>query len=732
MVAAALLGVSRTPGARSETPCGSPGGPDVIVGVLPNVSNWGSVGDISAFSIGTTSCNVGDADLLWQAETDQHPVIAQNLYRLNDGRFEQIGMSWLKHGFFALTQDACGCGCLGPGGDVLAVGCSDPYSSGLNGDQDGISGTTGGLGPRFEVNAHTGVFAFPYTYLGQAGDTIYKRLQVHRSDLDPAQDGGGLYYIEGQYVTPDDAAAGNQNNNASHRRATVAANGNEWRLTLTGLTERERPAIRAWKDNDPSVIEADVQVPNDGMFIVAATATPTDSGLMRYEYAVHNLNSDRSAGSFRVPIDPVATVSNIGFHDVDYHSGDGIGGVDFDGTDWAGSVSHGSVNWATQTHTQNPSASALRWGTLYNFRFDADVLPQAALGTTTVGMFKPGTPAEVTAPMPVPSDELIALSIWLPDGTPQVVPPGVPVGFDVRVIPGAETVVPASPTLNVLTNGGTFQALPLVPMGGDLYRATLPPITCELPPEFYLSATGSGGAEVLHPADAPATLLSAVVGITVAPLDDDFETDQGWTVENVDLQDGAWERGVPIAGGAPSTDYDGSGQCYVTGNSAPDSDVDGGPTRLISPTLDLSTAVDPMLTYARWISSGVFGADFLWVEVSDDNGASWVTIDGVTQISDWTTRTFRIDFYVALTDQFQLRFRTQDNPENSTTEAAVDAVTITDFRCSGALDLTAFADFAACLQGPESGIATGCEWFDFDGSGSVDLKDFVVVQIVHP
>src|SRR5690606_13501601 len=70
-------------------------GPDVIVGELPLVRYWGEAEGTTAYSIATTSCNIGDAHLLWIELSNQHPVIAQNMYRLKDGRFEQIGMSWL-------------------------------------------------------------------------------------------------------------------------------------------------------------------------------------------------------------------------------------------------------------------------------------------------------------------------------------------------------------------------------------------------------------------------------------------------------------------------------------------------------------------------------------------------------------------------------------------------------------------------------------------------------------
>ena len=115
--------------ADAQTDCDSAVGPDVIVGELVGVTNYSSNGGIEAFAIGTTSCNIGDEELLWIANSNQHPVIGQNLFRLKGGRFEQVGQAWLKHGFTALQQNACGCGCNPSGtGTRLGVGCSDPYS----------------------------------------------------------------------------------------------------------------------------------------------------------------------------------------------------------------------------------------------------------------------------------------------------------------------------------------------------------------------------------------------------------------------------------------------------------------------------------------------------------------------------------------------------------------------------------------------------------------------------
>ncbi|MBI4719566.1 MAG: hypothetical protein HY763_17355 [Planctomycetes bacterium] len=359
-------------------------GPDVIVGELHDVGSYGTLGfsGIYAFSVGTTSCNAGDTPVSWFGNNNQHPVIAQNMYRLKDGRFEQIGMSWLKHGFLAVTGNSCLFGCTPPplGGSQLGVGCSDPYTASLNGQQSN-------LGPRSQVNAHTG--AYPYPFSAPAPDqTIGRRLQVHESDIKPSLNSGALYFVEGHYVTADDAAAGNQNNNASFRRASITEELNGYTLGLSGITRRQRPAVRAWREYDSTVVETDIQVPGDGLFILSAKATALGNGFWHYEYALQNLNSDRSAGGFKVPVDAGASVINIGFHDVDYHSGE-----PFSGTDWPGFAVGGYVTWVTDSYVTHPQANALRWSTLYNFRFDANV-PPANL-PATIEMFKPGSPATV-------------------------------------------------------------------------------------------------------------------------------------------------------------------------------------------------------------------------------------------------------------------------------------------------------------------------------------------------
>src|SRR5438874_2388373 len=136
---------------------GTQPGPDVIVGDLPEMAQYGRAGTQVGLAVGTDSCNRGTENADWFAlPNNDHPVVPQNMYRMssaanNNDRFEQIGQSWLKHTFAAASSNTCGFGCNGVGGDHLGSGCSDLYSSGLNAGQTG-------LGSRAWVSPFSGSF----------------------------------------------------------------------------------------------------------------------------------------------------------------------------------------------------------------------------------------------------------------------------------------------------------------------------------------------------------------------------------------------------------------------------------------------------------------------------------------------------------------------------------------------------------------------------------------------
>ncbi len=368
-------------------------GADVIVGDLPNSFKWagivqGNGETLGAYSVATTSCNIGTVNLNWIDNSVNKPVIGQNFYRIksvNGGtRFEQIGGSWLKHGFCALQGTICLSGSpsmpscsptCGSCCQTLGIGCSDPYSNSRNGEQQR-------LGPRTDVNPWTGQFAWPYTIaFAQTGNSIFKRGQVWQYDLNPALNVGATYYVEGQYVARDDALAGNQNNNASYRRVLVGATPTgtppTYNISHTGSTVRTLPAIWAWQAADPTnVVVQNVDDPAGGRVVVGYNVTDLGNGTWHYEYAIHNLTSDRAIRRVSIPVPTGVNLTNVEHRFVPMHSGEPKSSAP-----WTFSQSATEASWTTEAFVSNANANAITWGFTYNFRFDADQPPETVNAT---------------------------------------------------------------------------------------------------------------------------------------------------------------------------------------------------------------------------------------------------------------------------------------------------------------------------------------------------------------
>ena len=114
------------------------------------------------------------------------------------------------------------------------------------------------------------------------------------------------------------------------------------------------------------------------------------------------MNLDRAIQSFTVPLGFDANISNIGFHAPPQEPGwanDGtLNNQGYSSTPWTVTQAPDSITWNTETFAQNQNANAIRWGTLYNFRFDADQPPQSA--NATVGYLKTGSPMTVAIQAP--------------------------------------------------------------------------------------------------------------------------------------------------------------------------------------------------------------------------------------------------------------------------------------------------------------------------------------------
>jgi hypothetical protein len=341
---------------------------------------WGTSDGINAYSFATTSCNVGDIPIDWYASgSNRHPVIGQNFFRIYDGRIEQLGQSWLKHGFCAVNETTCG-NCQGTPCSTLGIGCADTYSSGLNDGQGG--------GAKSDIDPVKGDHPHPYNGASDGNSTLRGRLQVVASTLGLTD---ATYVAETQYVSAHDQKAGNVRNNVSWRRINT---NDPTHILSVGSTMIGDPAIYAWAFVDPDVQVVEVINYDEGgegvhgIFFLGWKTTDLGSGQWRYEYALQNLSSKRAAGSFNVPVScEGVTISDVSFKDVDYHSGE-----IWDNTDWQVSQGGGWLRFESTTPYQvNPRGNALRWGTLYNFGFTANTPPVES--GIEIELFEPGSPA---------------------------------------------------------------------------------------------------------------------------------------------------------------------------------------------------------------------------------------------------------------------------------------------------------------------------------------------------
>jgi hypothetical protein len=347
--------------------------------------------DIVGLSVATTAWNIGDADCIWwPIPNEEHPFIVWNVYRLKDDRFEHIGMSDIKYGFYALANQQCGppptCH-FEPGhgaGNWLGQGCTDTYSASLNAIQSGC-------GPRYEVNPWTGYWLYAGSH-HQAGaphtDGIQHRCQVHDADLDPALNPDAEYFCESFYCMLDDVYV---YNSAAWKPITVVPvdpDRYNFGMTSSAVYPNLGFAMDAWTGATFSEIAEETPVVEfespDGRAVLGAKATDLGGGTWHYEYALHNIDMDRQIGSFSIPLAPGTVVTNVGFHAVEHHdepfNTKDADAVPIDNAPWTPVVTPDAVTWSTTT---NP----IRWNMLYNFRFDASE-PPAGHPAATVGLFR--------------------------------------------------------------------------------------------------------------------------------------------------------------------------------------------------------------------------------------------------------------------------------------------------------------------------------------------------------
>jgi hypothetical protein len=331
--------------------------------------------------------NAGNTGIAWYGKfdgifppygNDQHPYLIWNLYRVDaDGALKQIGVSGVKHAFYAVNFN-CGC----DGGHVLYPTCADTYSSGSNDSSSDI-------GPRSEILPHTGQWGRCGSVYdancdgvqdagGGAHDLYEFRMNVIESDLQPPLSTGASYYLEYWYVARDDDAI---YNSMGYRQVTFQKNGANWMIDqVPSTTLQPGPVVNTWVTPGASANAANAEMSSPlGRARVAVRITDLGNGQWRYRYVVMNFDyshaeidpahpsepnlhvtANHGFKTFRVPVPASVPVGSLGFRDADLDAGN----------DWTATRADGFVTW-----TAPAGQNTLDWGTLYGFELVAGAGP---------------------------------------------------------------------------------------------------------------------------------------------------------------------------------------------------------------------------------------------------------------------------------------------------------------------------------------------------------------------
>jgi hypothetical protein len=287
--------------------------------------------------------------------------------------------------------------------------------------------------------------------------------------------------------------------------------------------------------------------------------------------------------------------------------------------------------------------------------------------------------------------------------------------------------------------------------GTNSYLAVLPAAPCGSDLQYYIAAQTTDGGTGTSPLNAPTTVYEAVVasGSGSSSFVDTVETDLGWslTAAGDTATTGQWVRGDPngtLTSGVPiqpENDVTAAPgvNCFYTGFSAPGAVVglayvDAGIDTLTSPTLN-AVGGSAILSYNRWFSNRIGtsnGDDTLRVQISNDNGATWVALETVGPVGSecgggWFAKEFSIGSVITPTAQMKVRFIAEDVGTASIVEAAVDEVRLVVLSCGNSSDIngdgtTNAADLALLLSGWGTAGAT-----DLNGDGNTNAADMAIL-----
>lgn len=373
-------------------------GYDAQLSEISNARAWGRRG--AAYPNGEVGvsfqnqlCNPGTMNIEWRAPMlPDHPKFGFLVVRAVDGRLVQVSdWSYCKHAFYALSSPSvCGGTCQSTNGSQLGVSCSDIYSNSNNASRtylgppaeiDPWLGTWNPVGSYFDVGD-------PQSGLGPADgvrslstsgfDSVKNRVTIREQDLVGATSGSLFFQI---FVICEGEPVANRGDNIRSRPFNLNWSGTSWSASTTG-TSTYGSVLSRWTGAQLGMGQ---NGNDDGRFEVAVKVSGPVDGKWRYEYAVLNIDNSRGGATFRLPVCDGASVTNLGFRDIDQ---DPL-------NNWTASVANGEIVWSA------PAGNPHNWNQLFNFWFDSDVAPVA--GAATIDQARMGAGAlSLTVPTQVP------------------------------------------------------------------------------------------------------------------------------------------------------------------------------------------------------------------------------------------------------------------------------------------------------------------------------------------
>jgi hypothetical protein len=324
--------------------------------------------------------SVGFGDAAWEEKfgelgpypfepRDQHPFLVWNMYRIDDGRIEQLGASGVKHAWLTINFRCAQNGGINCGNNnILWPGCEDVYGAGTNDNNRD-------QGPRDEIFASDGLFFSSPSFFDPGGigsqtndaGSFENRLMINDTDLQAAD---ADYFLDSWYVVMHDIDIWNSMGYHSIDPSPV---GGGWGFGPLGPFTSSTP-LSEWipfpaTDPNESHVSVVVDGPTpdaaypanqpDGHFRVLARAEDLGNGKFLYRYAVMNFDFDQGFSEFEVPLPEGAVVS-------DTYMG---GPYDVLTTPWSVAIEDTAVRFTA------PDGEKLPWFTLYNFEVTVDRAP---------------------------------------------------------------------------------------------------------------------------------------------------------------------------------------------------------------------------------------------------------------------------------------------------------------------------------------------------------------------